>query len=252
MSERGESDPEARRHLKSRRRFAAAMVLVAALATGAVVFRRPWFAGNFGVIDPGRAYRSAQPTAGLPKLIQERGLASILNLRGGSPADPWYADEVRAARAVGVDFYDFPMNATRRPTRSELLVLVDFFGRCRYPLLIHCKRGSDRTGLATAIYRMVVQGSGPGEALSSFTVGYGHVPLFGTRHLHEPFEEYAAWLDARRLPHTPERFRLWLAREYRSSGPAGIPPPLASGPREPWFDALIGSGAQANPVVRLR
>ena len=228
------------------------MLLVAALATGTVVFRGRLFGGNFGVIDPGRAYRSAQPTTGLPRLIRERGLASILNLRGGSPADPWYADEVRAARADGVDFYDFPMNATRRPTRSELLVLVDFFGRCRYPLLIHCKSGSDRTGLAAAIYRMIVQGAGPEEALNSFTIAFGHVPICGTRHLHEPFEEYAAWLHARQLAHSPEQFRLWVAREYRSSGPAGIPPPLASGPREPGFDALIGSAAHADPIVRHR
>jgi hypothetical protein len=97
------------------------MVVTLCLAlAGAVVFRRPWFQGNFGVVEPGRVYRSAQPTGGLPRLIQERALGSILNLRGGSRCDGWYVNEVRAARASGVDFYDFPMSATRRPSRHEL------------------------------------------------------------------------------------------------------------------------------------
>lgn len=224
-------DVETRRRNRRRRRLIVATVLGLALATLSVVFRRPWFQGNFGVVDPGRAYRSAQPVGDLPGLIQRRGLASVLNLRGGSVGDPWYVDEVRATRAAGVDFYDFPMNATRRPSRGELLVLIDLFERCRYPVLIHCKSGSDRTGLAAAIYRMVVSGAPPGEARRAFTVAYGHVPLFGTERLHEPLDEYASWLAARGLAHTPGRFRDWVERDYRSPGPVGPPPRLAIGPR---------------------
>ena len=34
-------------------------------------FRRPWFQGNLGVVDPGQVIRSAQPTTDLPRLIRE-------------------------------------------------------------------------------------------------------------------------------------------------------------------------------------
>src|SRR5262249_57216146 len=91
-------------------------------------------------------------------LIRGRRIASVLNLRGGSLADTFYQEEVRVTHALGVDFYDLPMSATRRPSRRELLLLLDLFGRCRYPLLIHCKEGSDRTGLACAPYLMASRG----------------------------------------------------------------------------------------------
>ena len=86
---------------------------------------------------------------------REYGLKSILNLRGGGPGDWWYGLEIRSAREAGMTYYDLPLSATRRPTRRELLQLIDLHNRCSYPLLIHCKSGADRTGLASAIYRMV-------------------------------------------------------------------------------------------------
>src|SRR4051794_5957964 len=138
--------------------------------------------------------------------IEQNHLASILNLRGGSSQDHWYAAEVRATGERGIDFYDLPMSATRRPRRRELLILLDLFERCRYPLLIHCKSGSDRTGLATALYLMTRKNEPPDQALRAFALDYGHVPLFGPKHLHEPLQEYSAWLESHDLAHTPERF----------------------------------------------
>ena len=78
-------------------------------------FRRPWFQGNLGIVDPGRVIRSAQPTSQLAQWVKDFQLKSILNLRGGSPADWWYEAEVRTARESGLSFYDLPLSATRRP-----------------------------------------------------------------------------------------------------------------------------------------
>jgi hypothetical protein len=194
-------------------------------------FRRPWFQGNLGVVDPGRVIRSAQPTAELPRLIREYHLGSILNLRGGGPADWWYEAEVKTARENGVSYYDLPLNATRRPTRRELLTLIDVLERCSYPLLIHCKAGADRTGLASAVYRMIRLGEPPARALESFSIEFYHIPLGGTEHLHEPLDEYAAWLEANDLDHTPERFRAWVKNDYRANDPRTDPPLLLPGPR---------------------
>ena len=96
--------------------------------------------------------------------------------------------------------------------RRELLTLIDFFDHCQYPLLIHCKAGADRTGLASALYLMIRQDEPPREAIRAFTIYHGHVPLFGTEHLHEPLDEYAQWLDSRGLTHTPARFREWVKK----------------------------------------
>ncbi len=155
-----------------------------------------------------------------------------MNLRGGSWADSWYDQEVRLTGSDGVDFYDFPMSATRRPTRRELLTLIDLFGRCRYPLLIHCKSGADRTGLASAVYLMTVEGKGPGAALGAFSLAYGHVPLNGPERLHEPLREYSAWLAKEGRTHSPGQFRDWVLNLYPSNDSAAPPAELQPGPRE--------------------
>ncbi|MFO0908611.1 MAG: tyrosine-protein phosphatase [Isosphaeraceae bacterium] len=246
------ANAEARRRRRLRRRVVVLSVLLIGWASAAVVLRRPWFQGNWGIVEPGRVYRSAQPNRDFPRLIAAHQLASVLNLRGGSVGDSWYVAEVQAIERGGLDFYDFPMNATRRPTRRELLTLIDLFQRCRYPLLIHCKSGSDRTGLATAIYRMMMRNEGPTSALDAFSLSYGHIPLFGTRHLHEPFYEYQAWLDTQRLTHDPERFRAWVEHEYRSDDAPGVLRPLPVGPRQPFHTANRGTGGRSTPAPAVR
>ena len=175
--------------------------------------------------------RSAQPTAQLSEWAQKFELKSILNLRGGGPDDWWYGHEIQAAQENGVTYYDLPLSATRRPTRREVLQVIDLLNRCQYPLLIHCKSGADRTGLASAIYRMVRRGEPPETALASFSIEFGHIPLFGTEHLHEPLLEYAAWLKSHQLTHEPARFRTWVRNEYRAVDPPADPAPLQPGPR---------------------
>jgi hypothetical protein len=235
-----QADSSRARPVRLRRRriaLAASLVVVTLASTLCWTFRRPWFHGNLGVVDAGRVIRSAQPTSQLPAWIREHQLRSILNLRGGGPADWWYDAEVRAARDGGVRFYDWPLSATRRPSRRELLVLIDTLRSCPYPLLIHCKSGADRTGLASALYLMMERCVPPEQAENAFTLEHGHVPLCGPEHLHEPLNEYAAWLAARRLAHSPDRFRDWVKNEYDSPDGREDPPPLKPGPRRRRADS---------------
>ncbi len=211
--------------------MATVAILVVLALSACWEFRRPWFQNNLGVVDPGKVFRSAQPTSDINRLIHDCHLRSILNLRGGGPEDPWYAAEVEATRSGSITFYDFPMSATRRPRRRELLVLIDTLRSCDYPLLIHCKSGADRTGLATALYLMMVKGVPPRRAEDAFTLEHGHVPVFGPERLHEPLHEYDAWLSEHHLAHTPDRFRAWVRDEYRSDDPHEDPPILSTGPR---------------------
>jgi protein tyrosine phosphatase (PTP) superfamily phosphohydrolase (DUF442 family) len=211
-------------------KLAATGVLAWMIATS-WVFRRPWFEGNLGVVDPGLVMRSAQPTTQLPDWAKRYRLKSILNLRGGGPGDWWYGLEIKSSRENGMTYYDLPLSASRRPTRRELLQLIDILDRCSYPLLIHCKSGADRTGLASALYRMVRRGEPPESALASFSIEFGHVPFFGTEHLHEPMQEYAAWLKRGGLSHSADRFRAWVRNEYIAPDPPADPPLIKPGPR---------------------
>lgn len=200
-------------------------------ATLAIVAYRPLFMGNLGVVDPELVYRAAQPKGNLRRLLADYGVRTVLNLRGGSTKDSWYADEVRTTGELGVDFYDLPMSATKRPTRRELLMLLDVFERCRYPLLIHCKSGADRTGLASGLYLMAARGASVDEAMGEFSIEHGHVPIGGPQRLHEPFREYKTWLKDRNLPHNRDRLRAWVEAEYRADDrPSRYEPPRV-GPR---------------------
>lgn len=214
------------------RRSALLFGLAVALFFGVLAIR-PYVSLNLGEIAPGRAYRSSTPGAWVGGLIEKRKLASILNLRGGEATDRWYVQEVQGAREAGVDFYDLPLSAVRRPTRRELLLLIDVLAAARPPLLIHCRAGADRTGLATVVYNLTVLGLPPGRAMDGFSVFHGHFPVLGTQRLHEPIDEYAAWLKAEGLSHAPDRFRSWVLGHYPADDPSVEPRPIAAGPRHP-------------------
>lgn len=216
---------------RSRGRRVRLGLLVAALVVFVVVAYRPLFLGNFATVDPGRVYRSAQPGREFDQTIRRHRLGSVVNLRGGSLSDAFYRDEAGVAERLGIEFYDLPLGATRRPSRRELMLAIAVLNRCRYPILIHCKWGSDRTAMMSALYRMIRLGEPPERAVGEFSLAHGHVPLFGPEKLHEPFAEYAAWLRQEGLTHDPARFRHWIEREYRADDPFTSWPSIRPGPR---------------------
>ncbi len=238
LSESGAMDSKSKRK-RRRRRFATGLGILLLLIL--YIFRLQIFYGNFDVVDRDHVFRSSQPEGRLKTLIREHHIATVLNLRGGSFSDSFYAEEVRVTREQGVDFYDHFLSADRRPTRRELLVLLDLFDRCRYPLLIHCKSGSDRTALASGFYLMAKRGESPQQALRAFSLRYGHFAMGGTEHLHEPFLEYAAWLDRQHLANSPERLREWVEHDYVSQGASSTFQPLRPGPRETLTGRSAGS-----------
>lgn len=227
--------PSTRLTLARSRRFRIALIAVL-LAALAGFLHRPLFRGNWGVVDAGRFYRSGQPGGDLAERVAKYGLRSIINLRGGSPADAFYRDEVNTSARLGIDFYDLPLSAGRRPTKAELKAIIECIDRCQYPALVHCKWGADRTGMVCALYRMVKLGDPPEEAAREFSLSHLHIPIGGPERLHAPFAEYAQWLAERGLVHTPERFRVWVDQDYRSEGAPEPPPPIV--PRDPRHPAI--------------
>lgn len=224
---------ESRRPRKTARRLVFLMGLLAAGAVAAVLFEKPLFHGNLGVVEPGVVYRAAQPKGNVGELFDSLKIASVLNLRGGSRSDDWYVAEVQAAATRKIDFYDLPMSATTRPPRKVLLQIARVLRTCKYPLLIHCKSGADRTGLAAGLYLMVKKSLPPGEAESALSLTYGHIPITGPERLHAPFDEYDAWLIKQGKTHHPSLFLNWVANVYQADDPTGVPEPLRPGPRDP-------------------
>jgi protein tyrosine phosphatase (PTP) superfamily phosphohydrolase (DUF442 family) len=156
--------------------------LVVALALLVVlgIFVAHLFAGhNFRVVSPGRVYRSAQLNAqDLTRTIQEHGIKSIFNLRGSAdgPKGAWYATETNISQTMGVQHYDFALLAGTELKNAEMEEILAAMEQAPKPILIHCKSGSDRTGLVGALYLYTIEGKSAAVANRELTILCGHVP----------------------------------------------------------------------------
>lgn len=135
-----------------------------------------WLIGmDFYPIADGQAYRSRQPDAVLLEhVIKDLGVRTVINLRGENAGEPWYDAEVERVAELGAALVDIPMSASHPPSSEVLLQLYEAFLTVDHPILIHCKGGADRTGAASAIWRMTVAGDSRQDALSELDCRYGH------------------------------------------------------------------------------
>ncbi len=116
-------------------------------------FLRVWWT-NFAEVAPG-VFRQNQPSPARLALLRAQGIRSILNLRGRS-TQGFYLFERESAARLGLQMADLQMSAKTLPARETLLALRELFETLPKPMLLHCKSGSDRTGLAAALYLMMI------------------------------------------------------------------------------------------------
>jgi protein tyrosine/serine phosphatase len=110
-------------------------------------------------------YRSAQPTKEGFKNLEKLGVKTVLNLRGFHSDDlsGTGIEEVRVKMEAWDPDYDELVRALR--------ILSDSSSG---PFLIHCQHGADRTGMISAVYRMVFQDWSRDKAIDEMTRGgYG-------------------------------------------------------------------------------
>jgi protein tyrosine/serine phosphatase len=133
--------------------------------------------GNFHAVEDGLVYRSGQLSkAQFADRISERGIRTIINLRGNNTGRPWYDDEVAASTTAHVVHVDFPLSSGRELTDDQLIKLTTLLRDADRPLLIHCEAGADRTGLVSALYELVVAKRPAEEASAQLSIRYGHFP----------------------------------------------------------------------------
>lgn len=138
--------------------------------------------GNIHEVEAGRIYRSKQlDEQQLGKLIEERGIRTVINLRGADSSAEWYRQEKTVVTEHGAELIDLSLSDTVEPDSSLMARLVDALRTATLPVLIHCKAGADRTGLASALYEFVVMGRPASEAAGQLSFAYGHFPWLGSR-----------------------------------------------------------------------
>jgi protein tyrosine/serine phosphatase len=150
----------------------------------AVYFGYMEMQGNFHPITAGEAYRSAQMDADeLQYYIHKFRIRSVINLRGKNADKQWYIDEVSVSKKDDVKHYDIGLNASKAPTPEEVKELLHLFQIAPRPVLMHCKGGADRSGLAAALWKMVIDGSPKSVAEEQLSIQFGHLPFGPTQAL---------------------------------------------------------------------
>ncbi len=119
---------------------------------------------HFRTVDRHVLYRSGQPR-GLGLLaLRLRGIHTIINLR--SPDGSGVAEEEAFAAKHGIAHYNIPAGSTTEEIAQSverfLAVLDD---KSNWPVLVHCARGKERSGVYSAVYRMEYEGWSNQKAL---------------------------------------------------------------------------------------
>ncbi|MEM9838838.1 MAG: tyrosine-protein phosphatase [Pseudomonadota bacterium] len=127
---------------------------------------------------PGGMFRSAQPS---PQDIQDwanRGVKTIINLRGlrNNERQPGYWHlEREACRDVGITLIDHRAYSREAPKPGFINELDQMYRDIAYPALMHCKSGADRAGLGAFLYMFLKQQAPLDEAAEQLSLRFGHI-----------------------------------------------------------------------------
>jgi protein tyrosine/serine phosphatase len=112
-------------------------------------------------------YRSEQPTAEGFRNLEKLGIRTVINLRYFNSDDDEAAGTALNLRHVKI--------LTWRAGDDHVIEVMRLLRQKENgPFLIHCQHGADRTGLMSAMYRMLEQNWTPQEALEELVEGgYG-------------------------------------------------------------------------------
>ena len=164
-------------------------MLALVLVTGAY-FEYNFKTGNFHTITAGEAYRSAQLNKDqLEYYTNKHKIMSILNLRGKELESQWYKDELAVSITRHIAHYDIALSALCEPTDKDIKEMIDIFKSAPRPILIHCLGGADRSGLAAAIWKRVIDKEPKSQAACQLSLPYGHLPFGKTRVMDKRFEK---------------------------------------------------------------
>ena len=166
-----------------------------------------YFYHNMAKVAPG-VYRANQPSPN--RIIKWAGLGikTIINLRGQSNQGS-YLLENQKCKDLGIALINHPLYATRLAEPEELLSLGNIFETIEYPILLHCKSGADRAGLASVLYHLMILKTPFSIARKQLSFRYLHIKLARSGILDYMLDAYEQ--DNKK---TGINFKVWLETCY--------------------------------------
>ncbi len=91
-------------------------------------------------------YLSSQPTKKkLLKFINKYKIKSVINLRGENEGKRWFEEERDFLEEKNILFFNLKLSKDKDFPRWEALKFLKIFEEIKYPVLIHCRDGYDRS-----------------------------------------------------------------------------------------------------------
>lgn len=188
------------------------LCLVPAVACAGVI---AWYAGvrdqffpiNFGIVEPGRLYRSGQISRRvIRRTLADNHIGVIIDLSSKWEATPDAKTERAVADDLGIRRINLTLlgNGTGDPAIYprviEDIVQANREGKA---VLVHCQSGAQRTGGIVAAYRILIEGESPDRAFAEMQ-RYGHNPHSNPKLIPFIREHLPEWKDqlARDQRHT--------------------------------------------------
>ncbi len=122
-------------------------------------------------------FRSAQlDKSMLERRVSQYNIKSIINLRGKNENEGWYIEEKALCSEKNLECYDIPLTAQRLPTKEEVLRVLHILETAEYPVLVHCRRGADRSGFVSALYLYAIKKEELEDAIKQLSfLKFGHI-----------------------------------------------------------------------------
>jgi protein tyrosine phosphatase (PTP) superfamily phosphohydrolase (DUF442 family) len=162
---------------------------------------------NWAEVIPGRLYRANHPTPdALARLTRRVGLRTVINLRGEKPNGSTTLSRA-ASEKLGLHHVFMAFESRGAPHRDRILRFHDLYRTVPPPILVHCKSGADRAGLAAGL-AVLFEGGTAAEALRQLSWRHAHISRSRTGILDAFFRLYAATGEGRKP------FIEWVREDY--------------------------------------
>jgi protein tyrosine/serine phosphatase len=132
-------------------------------------------------------YRGAQPTSEGMQALKNLGIKTIVNLRA------FHSDRDEIGE-LALAYEHIPMIAVFPNDDDMIRFLHLVTDETRTPVFVHCQHGADRTGVMSAIYRIVVQGWRKQDAIDEMARGG-----FGFHSIYQNLIWFVEGLDVEKL-----------------------------------------------------
>ncbi len=196
-----------------RKKWVVCLIAAIAVLGGAI--------GWYIVLDPRfhtvidqQIYRSAQlSTSELETFTARYHIRTIVSLLGPEKGNPSFDNEKKFAQKHHLQMLNIAFASHELPPQNHLTQLITALSTLPKPILLHCFRGSDRSGMASAIALILFKDAPLKMAERQCSWRFGVVPYTDSIGVLF-FDRYEQWLKTTGKSHSQAVFLDWALHRY--------------------------------------